>query len=202
MKKYVWSETVVEGGKPYKGSLAHPPSNTGAFQNVGVRDLLPAPEGAAPVPQFYADVAVIAYRRPVSDVRFESLQPKVTSSAGTPDLAMLTEGDLEKTVRVPIPKIGESAWNQYEFPHSQRISSVTLVAKQIDLLTSFSTGATDPEESLESSDDGVSFREVVKLPDGGAPEHTVSFLPVKAKFFRVVFKPRAPFAVPAWFSAV
>ena len=25
MKKYVWSETVVEGGKPFTGVLAHPP---------------------------------------------------------------------------------------------------------------------------------------------------------------------------------
>ncbi len=34
MKKYVWSETRVEGGKPFTGTLAHPPSNTGAFQNL------------------------------------------------------------------------------------------------------------------------------------------------------------------------
>ncbi len=40
MKKYVWSETSVEGGKPFTGTLAHPPSNTGAFQNMGVRDAL------------------------------------------------------------------------------------------------------------------------------------------------------------------
>src|SRR4029078_7475141 len=30
MKKYVWSETAVEGGKPFSGELKHPPSNTGA----------------------------------------------------------------------------------------------------------------------------------------------------------------------------
>ena len=45
MKKYVWSETLVEGGKPFTGTLAHPPSNTGAFQNMGVRDTLAAPAG-------------------------------------------------------------------------------------------------------------------------------------------------------------
>src|SRR5580704_12534149 len=33
MKKYVWSETFVEGDKPFSGMLSHPPSNTGAFQN-------------------------------------------------------------------------------------------------------------------------------------------------------------------------
>ena len=36
MKKYVWSETRVEGGKPFTGTLAHPPSNAGAFQNLGI----------------------------------------------------------------------------------------------------------------------------------------------------------------------
>ena len=39
MKKYVWSETRVEGGKPFTGTLAHPPSNTGAFQNLPIEDV-------------------------------------------------------------------------------------------------------------------------------------------------------------------
>ena len=59
MKKYVWSETFVEGGKPFTGTLPHPPSNTGAFQNLSIRDPLAAPAGSPPVPQFYADAAVI-----------------------------------------------------------------------------------------------------------------------------------------------
>ena len=40
MKKYVWSETLVEGGKPFTGTLAHPPSNTGAFQNLAIQDVI------------------------------------------------------------------------------------------------------------------------------------------------------------------
>src|ERR1700734_2655248 len=38
MKKYVWSETWVEGGAPFTGKLAPPPANTGAFQNLGIED--------------------------------------------------------------------------------------------------------------------------------------------------------------------
>src|SRR5262245_44640434 len=34
MKKFVWSETRVEGGRPFTGHLAKPPSATGAFQNL------------------------------------------------------------------------------------------------------------------------------------------------------------------------
>lgn len=202
MKKYVWSETVVEGGKPFSGRLAHPPSNTGAFQNLGVRDLLAAPEGAPPPPSFYADSVVLAYRRPAGDIPVEGLQPKMTSSAGSPDAAVLSDGDLEKTTRLPIPKAGESAWIQYQFAQPQTIRSLTIATKNVDFITAMVAGIANPEKSLEASDDGQTFREVVKLPDGGAPQHTLSFSPVSAKFFRVVFKRTPPPPVPAWASGI
>jgi len=82
MKKYVWSETVVEGGKPFAGTLTHPPSNTGAFQNIGIRDSLGAPEGATKAPEFYADAAVVAYRRPAIDVSIEALHAKRPCKSG------------------------------------------------------------------------------------------------------------------------
>ena len=66
--------------------------------------MLPAADGSAPIPQFYADGPVIAYRRAVDDVPVESLHPKMTSSGGSPDIAMLTDGDLEKTTKLPIPR--------------------------------------------------------------------------------------------------
>src|SRR5664279_5627244 len=34
MKKFVWSETRVQGGQPFTGALAKPPSTTGQFQNI------------------------------------------------------------------------------------------------------------------------------------------------------------------------
>ena len=63
MKKYVWSETRVEGGQPFTGTLAHPPSNTGAFQNLPIHDVWrrPGTPFKAP-PQFYADAVVVAYK--------------------------------------------------------------------------------------------------------------------------------------------
>jgi len=202
MKKYVWSETLVEGGKPFTRTLAHPPSNTGAFQDLGVRDALAAPQGAPAPPQFYADAAVIAYRRPSDDVSVESLHAKVTAGAGTPDPGMLDDGDLEKTTKLPIPKEGESNWIQYEFAQPQTIRSLTIVTKGVDFITAMVAGISNPEKSLESSDDGQDFRLVVKVPEGGAPEHTLSFPPVTAKFFRVTFKRTPPPPVPAWASGI
>jgi hypothetical protein len=202
MKKYVWSATFVEGGKPFTGTLTHPPSNTGAFQNVSIHDLLSAPEGSKPIPQFYADAAVIAYRRPADDVPIESLHPKVTASAGTPDAAMLSDGDLEKTVKLPIPAVGESAWIQYEFAAPQTMRSITIVTKNLDSIAATLAGIANPEKSLEASDDGQNFRTILKLPDGGSPQHTVTFAPVTAKFFRVVFKRTPPPPLPPWASGL
>ena len=110
MKKYVWSETFVEGGKPFTGRLAHPPSETGAFQSVKIHGGIAAPPGSAPAPHFYADSVVVAYPRPADDVPIESLHVKITASAGSPDLAMLTDGDLQKTTGLPIPAAGASSW--------------------------------------------------------------------------------------------
>src|ERR1039458_1084692 len=198
MKKYVWSETFVEGGKPFTGTLAHPPSNTGAFQNMTIRDVIDAPAGSPPIQQFYADAVVIAYRRPATDVSLESLHPTVTASAGTPDAAKLTDGDLQGAAKLPIPQVGESAWIQYEFAEPQTIRAVSIVMKDLSGVGALLAGITSPEKSLEASDDGQNFRTIVKLADDGAPQRTVAFSPVKAKFFRVVFKRTPPPPLPAW----
>jgi hypothetical protein len=198
MKKYVWSETFVEGGQPFRGELPHPPENTGAFQNLSIRDLLNAPPGAPKPPQFYADSVVIGYRRPSSDAPIEALHPTITWSGGSPNVAMLSDGDLEKTTGIPIPAVGEASWIQYEFPFPQAIRSVTFVTKDPDRLMGIVAGIAPPEKNLEASDDGQDFRQVAKLSGGTAPQHTISFPAVTAKYFRITFKRSPPPPLPPW----
>ena len=202
MKKYVWSETPVEGGKPFSGKLPHPPSNTGAFQNLSIHDVIGAPPGAAPIPEFYADSVVIAYRRAPIDVPIEALHAKITSSGGSLEAAILSDGDLDHAAKIPIPAVGAAAWIQYEFPSPQTIRSITFVTKDPDQLAAVFSGISIPEKDLESSDDGLSFREVVKLAGGNAPEHTISFPAVTAKYFRVTFKRTPPPPLPSWAEGV
>src|SRR5580658_4790465 len=127
MKKYVWSETLVEGGKPFTGTLAHPPSNTGAFQNLPIED----PGGGMGVPfkapEFYADSVVVAFKIPTSEAAADQLQPKITWSSGTIDPALLSDGDLAKTVALPKAPEGEKAWIQFEYPQPQKIRGLTIV---------------------------------------------------------------------------
>jgi hypothetical protein len=197
MKKYVWSETVVEGGKPFSGVLAHPPSNTGAFQNMGMRREVRESASSTP-PQFYADSVVLAYKRAASDLPTEALHPKITASGGSPDFGMLSDGNLEKTTGIPIPVAGEASWIRYEFPAPQPIRAITIVTKDLTRNAAMVSGIGVPEKTLEASDDGQSFRLVANLPGGQAPEHTYSFPAVTAKYFRVTFRRGAPPQRPAW----
>jgi len=199
MKKYVWSETRVEGGKPFTGTLAHPPSNTGAFQNLPVEDVGDMLGGAAKPPEYYADSVVIAFKEAANDVPLESLQPKITPSSGAIDPALLSDGDLVKTVALPMAKeMGGSAWIQYEFARPETIRALTIVSGKKNPMDAFLPPGGESGKSLEASDDGQNYHLVVDVPKGGSTEHTIAFAPVSAKFFRVTFKtqpvPPNPFA--------
>ena len=206
MKKYVWSETTVEGGKPFSGKLPAPPGNTGAFQNIGIHDLLDAPGGAKAPPQFYADSVVIAYKRAPGDATVGSLHPHMSASGGSPDYGHLTDGDLTNSALLPKPEKGESSWIQYAFDSPTTIRAVTLVMNEAGGIMAMFAGGS-PLRSLEVSDDGQSFHEVAKLGGGPsgfgaspAPEVTFGLPPVTAKYFRIVFKPGPPPPVPDWAS--
>jgi hypothetical protein len=201
MKKYVWSETPVEGGKPFSGELKHPPTRTGAFQNISIHDELGTPEQSK-IPEFYADAAVFAYKKPSSDVSLDKLNAKITSNGDSLDPAMLSDGDLEKTTPVPIPKAGETSWIQYEFPQPQSIRSITFVTKNPGWIEQLIAQMSAPEMNLEASDDGQNFKQVAKLETTDAPEHTISFAPVTAKYFRVTFKRTPPPPIPEWAAGI
>ena len=189
MKKYVWSETRVEGGKPCTCSLAPPPSNTGAFQNLPIEDVGAMLGDVFNAPHYYADSVVIAYKEAETDVPLSASQPAITSSGGTIDPALLSDGDLVKTVALPMAKeMGGKAWIQYQFAQPQTIRALTIVAGQKSPGDAFLPPGGDSGRALEASDDGQNYHLVLDLPKGGSTEHTLSFAPVTAKFFRVTFK--------------
>ena len=192
MKKYVWSETAVEGGRPFTGTLPHPPANTGAFQSLPVHDVMPS--GVAE-PQFYADSAVVAYKLPNADELAMHLAPRITASSGAIDGAALSDGDLLKGVELAkAPQPGEKAWIQFEYPQPQTIRAITLmmVTEQSQVLDWLGVKATGPR-ALEASDDGQNFHQVVEIPTTGTAEHTLSFAPVTARYFRLsVVTPEPP----------
>ncbi|MCL4484334.1 MAG: discoidin domain-containing protein, partial [Bacteroidetes bacterium] len=179
MKKYVWSETRIEGGKPFAGILPKPPTTTGTFQNIAIK----RSENAAPIPEYYADAAVVAYRVPENDISMEELKPKVTSSGGKFNLTALTDDDLEKTTFLPAAQPNGKSWIQFEFTKPEKIQSVTIVLGDQE-------SSSNP--ALEASDDGLRFKTVLQVPGGGTSQKTITFPPVTARFFRLIFTTPAP----------
>jgi hypothetical protein len=182
MKKYVWSETVVEGGRPFTGVLPKPPSATGPYQNLG-SGREGSGGGATAEPEFYADSAVVAFRAPENDHTLAELEAKVTSSGGAFSLSALTDGDLSKAVLLPAASGDGKAWIQFEFVRPQNVRGLTLMTIRGARRGSFA----DPE--LEASDDGRNFRSVLKLPSDAV---TVAFASVTARYFRVSVRTLAP----------
>jgi hypothetical protein len=182
MKKYVWSETRLEGGRPFSGILPKPPSATGPYQNLARgRDWFGG--GTAAGPEFYADSAVVAFRTPENDRTLAELGAKVTSSGGAFNLGALTDGDLSRAFLLPAAPVDEKAWIQFEFDRPQAVRGLTLLTERGDRRGNFSA----PE--LESSDDGREFHAVASLPANAV---TIAFSPVTAKYFRVSVRTTAP----------
>lgn len=192
MKKYVWSETRVDGPRRFSGTLAAPPGTTGPFQNIAYRSHthgLPVPNGSPgakpystfdlPPSQFYADAAVVAYRLPDGE---QSLAvAAITTSGGKLDAAALSDGDFERAQDVPLAADGPS-WVQLDFGKPVRAQSVTIALGPVPY----------PQGAIRVSDDGVQFRTVALLPGavqeammGGAGVRTYAFPETRARYVRL-----------------
>jgi hypothetical protein len=178
MKKLVWSEAVIRGGVAFRGHLAQPPETTGLFQNVplivmGAHD----PENSK-TPVYYGEVATLAFRAPESQIEFSKLKPEIISSAGAIDEALLSDGDLSRSIVLPFGQ-DRLAWIRFSFPKPQKIKSVTAVFGRP--LTWDPLRESGPRGWLEASDDGHTFRKFTELPSSGALQQTVSFAPIVAR---------------------
>ena len=185
MKKLVWSQIRIDGGKTFAGTLPVPPSTTGVFQNIPRGNRLD-PSGK-PLPEYYADAAVVAYRIPDNDLSLAELNPRITSSSGKFELSSLIDGDLSDAVFLPAAGENKKAWVQFEFSKPAKVSSLTLVCTP----TGFDDSGYDESRIsrvLEISDDGTNFKTVFEIPDPGNMERTFTFAQVTARFFRISFK--------------
>jgi alpha-L-rhamnosidase/Glycosyl hydrolases family 2, sugar binding domain len=203
MKKYVWSETVVEGPGPFKGSLRRPPNTVGKFQ-----DLAPAPPREShpdlTLPQahaqpaiakqpvvsgLYEDAAVVAFPASNGDASADTPKPEVTCSCGEIDAAALTDGSYSKVVEVSYTKEDRTAWVQFAYAQPQPVQAIVFGA---GAGVAFG-GPPIPTGRIEASDDGHTWRPLTELPGPrGAGSvnfavRTYSVDPVRARFYRLYF---------------
>ncbi|MDQ2834347.1 MAG: glycoside hydrolase [Acidobacteriota bacterium] len=199
MKKMVWSETQINGGETFNGTLKKPSDASGTFQDFSAKpEKIAGQAEPAPLPKFYADSAVVAYRRGAEDRTQAELRPRITSSAGRVDADALSDGDIGKAaLRLPYAAPGGKSWVQFAYAQPQTIQAVTLATLD-DLISIFAFD--DPNAvypAIEASDDGVTFRPVATMSLSSVPERTLSFAAVTAKFFRIVFPTAGASGQPA-----
>jgi alpha-L-rhamnosidase/Glycosyl hydrolases family 2, sugar binding domain len=183
MKKIAWSETVLSGEHRFSGLLNRPPATTGPFQDIPTRWFVNGEMRLLERPEYYRDVAVIAYRLPNADIPSDTPLPVITSSIGSVDGALFFDGDLTRTFTLPFEH-GREQSIQLTFAKSQRVQAITsYIGHPLGLpspLRPLSLGR------LEASENGVTFRKVAEIPLNAALQQTISFPPVTSKVFRMV----------------
>ena len=187
LKKVVWSETRVAGGKPFKGKIATPPSTTGPFQTARTDGGIGAMFGDKPAepPVAFGDIAVLAF----PDAASSAPLPKVAveGAATAADAAALADDDYGAGLDVPrgTPAKPPVILLTYDKPQTIR-SARFFVPNSKSIFTGPAFDAT-----LEASADGMAWTKVASLPVGEVPG-TASFAPVTASQFRVVLKAADP----------
>jgi len=200
MKKYVWTETIIEGGKPFNDKLKQPSGSTGPMQNARIAESgFETSDGKPHQPlEFYKDVAVIAYPIKGNELSTLELAPTVTSTGGTFSLAKLTDGDLENFDYLEPKTPGEDTYIQYEFSKPTKIYGVTFANEGYGELAVFRGAGNN--RSFQYSEDGVNFKELIKVPGLITSQNTLTFAPINIKKIRLVYKTMPP--APAGFEAM
>jgi alpha-L-rhamnosidase len=190
MKKFVWTETAVAGGKLFKGKLPQPSDATGPFRDMPMPSdpLTEIHSGSHKIPTLYRDTHVIAYRAGAG-----LLAPTLTTSEGKGDLSTMLDGRYDKSFALSPSTKDKPAFIRADFAKAQTVRSAALSMPPAWL---FGAGPYVPV--LEASEDGVNFREVGRFPNKASAQYTISFSPVTAKAMRIVFQPNpTPFGLPS-----
>lgn len=180
MKKYVWSETRIEGGQPFDGVLAGPPATTGPFQGVAKEYRGTGPVGFKG--DLYGDSLVIAFPTPATETGGGA--PTISTASGPLDLTPIATPALAGAIGLPFLDGDKTAWVQATYDRPATLSAIALGSKA------------PAEVEILVSDDGHDFRSILRAaPDTAehpAPQRTYAFKPVSGRVFRVVLTAPAP----------
>jgi alpha-L-rhamnosidase len=195
MKKLVWAETRVSGGRLVGKALNPAPTTTGAYQDMpaGPGFTLGPPEAPKPVPLYARTVAVLAFPAPAGDL--DTLPtPSITTNGGALDPALLSDGSYGASQTLNFPADGGKLWVRYDYGRPQTLRSLTTgTAQSGPFLGNFLIGA------VEVSDDGTHYRPIMTLPDGkpgglssGFPAATMAMPEATARYWRVAWEANLP----------
>ncbi len=158
MKVVVTSEKLARGPCAFDGKLIQPPTKL----------------------DFYRDIAVLAFQTPLGErVKMRDLAPQVTASSAQQDAKNVADGNAGTGLKLEVPTPAAPQFVRFEFaqPYAARM-----------LIFSPGFGMQGCSGRIEVSDDGQAFRKVRDFTLArGSEVSQLSFAPVTAKFFRVLF---------------
>ena len=184
LKKLVWSETIVSGPGKAAIVLPHPPSVTGPYQDLPkqleISDLL-AGQTAEQVSEFYRDVKVLALPTAAPE---PLAPPRLTDGKGAAVANGAGAGAQEVRDARLSSVLAGPAELRLDYGRAVTVRSATLhiPGGAIPLLGALMT------TRLQSSQFGTEWADVAPIPLDQAPT-TIAFLPVTARFFRLVIAP-------------
>lgn len=169
MKKVVWSETQLPGGRHFRGLLAAPPAVTGPYQAFAATNQHYS---------YYADALVLAYPDAAPAA---AVFPHLESAIGEPlQTEFHPDGSQQVGFTVASAAPGQPPTVVMRFDSPQTIRSATLFIR--DAKTMFSQPSMLPRLEVR---DGSAWRSVAPIPLAQVPT-TISFAPVTASEFRLV----------------
>lgn len=186
MKKYVFTEALVTGGKTQTIQLPKLPDVIGKFGSIETHAGGVMGGFVGERPHFSADAFVIAYKLPSNEKHLMDLNPKMTKSGGDFDTKMMLDHDANKTYFLPPMEVGKDMWVQYEFDSPQTFKAFGLGMGEAGELAEFNGGPTN--RSLKVSDDGVNFRTIAKVSNSTLPFITIGISATTAKYWRICFE--------------
>ena len=192
MKKLVWRQVDVVGGKTLKIQLPEGFTQTGPFQDYNY--VQSTVSSAYLSKKFYRDIAVLAMRLPDADRTLRELNPVLTVSGGTATLNQLDNDSISDYAQI-LPDASGKTWLLFDFGKPQTIKSLSWsIVKTVG-------GNENYEVEVLASDDAQNFKKVGSFGYQGGVVRSGFIAETKARYFRVNLKatdkgnPACPFMV-------
>jgi hypothetical protein len=188
MKKLVWAEADVKGGRRFTGPLPVPPGVAGPFQNAHLTEAMPgAVEGAKPLAPLYRDARVLVY--PVKPVALPVPQLRLPDGSAL-DAAALTDADLDSAVKVPTGTTEQPGTLTLDYGKPVTVRSATI------FIPNAKPPFRDPAyRPVLEAEQGGSWRALGDFALSEAAT-TIAFPATTARRFRVVLRPNAARPAP------
>jgi hypothetical protein len=184
MKKLVWTTQTVKGGSSNKIVLKAPPKTTGLFMDYGMPgEIFVAKEEGKHLPEYYEDVAVLAY--PVNEPDVIQVVSVKASDNSVIKLKDLQDGSYLSSINMKSdPK--SPSFLDFDLGKEQIVRSMSIALPPPGM---FAPALLAPQ--LEVSTDGKTFTKIATFSKTDGLQSTVSFDGVRAKTLRLVFASNA-----------